>query len=308
MKALYLLLFVLYFLPTGCSKKEEETEEARVKTPVETTTVQRDTFILSKTFKGVTHYLTNGEIKSPIAGYITKLYVKIGDHVKKGSPLFGLETKEAFVLRGKNYLNDPDLKNIGHTILRAPEEGIMTLVQGEENEYILEGELLGSFVAPDMFVFLIEVPFEQDESIKIGKSCTITLPNGKNISGKISRTLAIADSLSQTESYTVVPDKKMALPANLQLTITFIDYQKNNAQALPKEAVLSDETQMEFWVMKVYNDSIAIKTPVKIGLQNENKIEILEPVFSANDKILTKGNYGLSDTAYVEIKKSENAE
>jgi multidrug efflux pump subunit AcrA (membrane-fusion protein) len=308
MKNSILFLFLMCLLLGSCSKKTEAEEEVRVKTPVEITHVKSDSFILSKTFKGVTHYLTSGDIKSPIPGYITKLYVKLGDQIHKGSPLFGLETKEAYVLKNKNYLNDPELKNIGHTIIRAAEDGLMTSVRGEENEYVQEGEILGSFSAPDMFVFLIEVPAEQDSSIKVGRSCAITLPDGKVIMGKISKTLAVADSVSQTESFIVVPDKKMILPAKIQINISFIESEKNNAQSLPKEAVLSDETQTEFWVMKLVNDTTAIKVPVRIGLQNENKIEITEPRFSVADRIITKGGYGLSDTAYVKIKKSGDGE
>eukprot|EP01031_Cornospumella_fuschlensis_P013889 gene13889-16970_t len=181
----------------------------RPKTPVEVTTVTADTFRVEKTFRGMTYYLTSGDIKSPIAGYVTKVYVKIGDQLHKGSPLFGLETKEAYALGGKNYLNDPTLKNIGQLIIRAPDAGLVTLVQAEEREYIQDGALLASFSAPDMFVFLIEVPAEQDSTVHIGSACTIQLPNERKITGKISQTLAMADSLSQTERFVVKPDKPM---------------------------------------------------------------------------------------------------
>lgn len=297
---LYALFTLL--MANGCSTKEAVQEEIRVRTPVEVTTVQSDSFILAKTFKGVTHYLASGDIRSPITGYLTKIYVRRGDAIRKNAPLFGLETKEAYVLKGKNYLNDPTLKNIGQTLIRAPENGLVTAVLGEENEYVQEGTLLGNYSAPDMFVFLIEVPAEQDSSVKVGKPCTITLPNGKHIQGKIANTLAMADSASQTESYVVVANHPIVLPAGLQLNVTFIDEAKAHAQALPKEAVLSNEIQTEFWVMKLLNDSTAIKTPVTLGWQNEKAVEILKPIFPPTDRIVTKGNYGLSDTAYVQLK------
>lgn len=312
-KQLYLSVLIGSLLMTRCgssstSDTSAQTADApRPKTPVEVTTVTADSFRMEKTFRGMTYYLTSGDVKSPIAGYVTKVYVKIGDQLRKGSPLFELETKEAYALGGRNYLNDPTLKNIGRLIIRAPDKGLVTQVQAEENEYVQDGTVLASFSAPDMFVFLIEVPVEQDSSVHVGSVCRIQLPNGRRISGRISRTLAMADSLSQTERFVVKPDQPMVLPARLQLNITFTNQQRNHAQSLPKEAVLANELQTDFWVMKLVNDSTAIKVPVKTGLQRETHIEILSPRFGPKDRFVSKGGYGLADTASITINRSANA-
>ena len=275
----------------------------RPATPVEVTTARADTFRLERTFRGQTYYLTSGDIRSPIAGYITRVYVKIGDQIRKGSPLFGLETKEAFALKGKNYLNDPTLKNIGQLTIHAPESGLVTLVRGEEMEYVQDGALLATFSAPDMFVFLIEVPAEQDSAVRIGSPCLIQLPSGGSIGGKITRTLAIADSLSQTVRYVIKPSHPMVLPAGLQLNISFTEKRHEQAQSLPGEAVLANELQTEFWVMKLINDSTAVRVPVVTGMQRDNRIEILSPRFAPNDRLVSKGGYGLADTASVVVKR-----
>ena len=310
----YLLISILLstLLLTRCGSSSttdtgtQEADAPRPKTPVDVTTVLADSFRAEKTFRGITYYLTSGDIKSPIAGYVTKVYVKIGDQVRKGAPLFGLETKEAYALGGKNYLNDPTLKNIGQLTIRAPEAGLVTVVQAEEREYVQDGTVLASFSAPDMFVFLIEVPVEQDSSVHVGSTCTIQLPNGQKIGGRISRTLAMADSLSQTERFVVKPNRPMVLPARLQLNITFTDQQHNNTQSLPKEAVLANELQTEFWVMKLVNDTTAVRVPVRTGLQRDNRIEIMSPRFSPRDRIVSKGGYGLADTAFVSINHPAN--
>lgn len=300
------LLLLLAFLLARCGNPSSSGEDAaaeapRPKTPVEVTTVLADTFLLEKTFRGLTYYLTSGGIRSPIAGYITKVYVKIGDQVRKGTPLFGLETKEAFALKGKNYLNDPTLKNIGQLTIHAPDAGLVTLVQGEEMEYVQDGALLANFSAPDMFVFLIEVPAEQDSSVQIGSQCRIDLPGGGTVGGRITRTLAIADSLSQTVRYVVKPTRPMVLPAGLQLNITFTEKRHEQAQSLPAEAVLSNELQTKFWVMKLTDDTTALRVPVVTGMQRENRVEILSPKFAPGDRIISKGGYGLADTAAVTI-------
>ncbi len=312
-RLLCFLILALPWLLSRCSSSTtpdttgtDSTADVRPKTPVDVVTIGADSFRLEKTYRGMTYYLTSGDIKSPIAGYVTKVYVKIGDQLRKGAPLFGLETKEAYALGGKNYLHDPSLKNIGQLVIRAPDTGIVTLVQAEEREYVQDGALLASFSAPDMFVFLIEVPAEQDSAVHIGSRCRIQLPNGRRIGGRISRTLGMADSLSQTERFVVVPDTPMVLPARLQLAITFTDQARNQAQSLPKDAVLANELQTEFWVMKLINDTTAVRVPVKTGLQQAGRIEILSPRFAPRDRLVSRGGYGLSDTASVLINRPAN--
>ena len=307
---LLLLALPILFSRCGSSSSTDSgtaaADTVRPKTPVSVTQITTDTFRLDHTFRGVTYYLTSGDIKSPIAGYVTHVYVKIGDQVRKGQPLFGLETKEALALNGKNYLSDPTLKDIGKITVRAPDTGLVTQVLAEEREYVQDGTLLSTFSAPDMFVFLIEVPAEQDSSVQVGSRCTIQLPNGRQIGGRIARTLALTDSLSQTERFVVKPDQMMVLPARLQLNITFTDKTHKNTQSLPDGAVLSNELQTEFWVMQLINDSTAVRVPVKTGLQTPNKIEILSPRFASNARIISQGGYGLGDTASVVVNKANN--
>jgi hypothetical protein len=52
-------------------------------------------------------------------------------------------------------------------------------------------------------------------------------------------------------------------------------------------------------------DSVtAVKVPIVKGMETNERVEILRPQFSPNDKILLSGNYGLSDTAKVKIMKT----
>ena len=76
-----------------------------------------------------------------------------------------------------------------------------------------------------------------------------------------------------------------------------------NTVSLPKASVLTDEVQSEFWIMKMINDSMAVKVPVQKGIESNDKVQILSPPLFAEDKVLLTGNYGLSDTAKVIIIK-----
>ena len=106
---------------------------------------------------------------------------------------------------------------------------------------------------------------------------------------------------TQTVSYIIKPFSDNLMPANLIARISLIKSSNNNALLVPKEAVLGNETQTDFWVMKLINDTTAVRVNIKKGYENNDEIEITEPGFLKSDRIVLKGNYGLADTAGVTI-------
>jgi hypothetical protein len=111
------------------------------------------------------------------------------------------------------------------------------------------------------------------------------------------------DSVSQTQQVLIKVPSATKIPENLIARVRILKYQKSNAISLPKAAVLSDEAQSNFWVMKMIDTITAVKVPVIKGMETADRVEIVRPQFSANDKILLSGNYGLPDTARVKIVK-----
>jgi hypothetical protein len=91
------------------------------------------------------------------------------------------------------------------------------------------------------------------------------------------------------------------IPEGIIATVHLVTYKNNNATLLPKPAVLRDERMINLWVMKLLSDSIAVKVPVIICAQNDSLIEIQQPHFTQQEKILVSGNYGLSETVLVKI-------
>ncbi len=109
------------------------------------------------------------------------------------------------------------------------------------------------------------------------------------------------DTAAQTQGVVIEIPAGKQIPENLVATARLIHTEKQNAQSLPKSAVLSNETQTEFWVMKLINPTTAVKVPVTKGIEIGERVEILTPKFAKDDKIVVTGNYGLSDTAKVKI-------
>ena len=78
---------------------------------------------------------------------------------------------------------------------------------------------------------------------------------------------AHSDSVSQTQSYSIRVEAPHTIPQNLIAKVKIVKTSKSISATLPKESVLSDETQTESWVMKLINDSTAVKVPVKNGIE-----------------------------------------
>jgi multidrug efflux pump subunit AcrA (membrane-fusion protein) len=94
-----------------------------------------------------------------------------------------------------------------------------------------------------------------------------------------------------------------SIPENLIAKVRILKSQKGaDVQSVPKSAVLTDETESTFWVMRLIDSVTAVRVPVKKGIETTDRVEILQPVFAPGDKILVTGNYGLPDTAKVKVE------
>jgi hypothetical protein len=104
----------------------------------------------------------------------------------------------------------------------------------------------------------------------------------------------------------VKPLNGLNLPENLIARIRIPRNTIAKATILPKTCILSDELMHDFWVMKLINDSTAVKVVVKPGLSAGDSVQIIEPHFSEHDLFLSSGNYGVGDTVLVSIIKKSN--
>ena len=113
---------------------------------------------------------------------------------------------------------------------------------------------------------------------------------------------------SQTERFIVKLAEPESLPENLTAKIRIVKESVKSAASLPKSCILTDETMQQFWVMKLINDSMAVKVPVTTGITEEEYVQITRPSFSHSDLFLTSGNYGLGDTVFVKVLKDTGNE
>jgi biotin carboxyl carrier protein len=308
---LSITLSLILLLNFGCGKKNESKDEESNITPkanVTITTMKRenvnDTIFLSAT----SVYNKKTSVEAPITGYVMKVNSTLGNSVIKGNELFVMETKEYHALNpSKDIVDTLAMRKLfGKIIINSPTSGQIMELNAQEGAYVQEGSPLCIIVNISDLDFNLYVPVEYVTYIKTGGSCTIILSNEQRIPARISTLLSKAEVNSQSETYLLKPEKYLIVPEGINVKVFIITQKRDNTQLLPKDAVLSNETLDKFWVMRLINDSTAVKIYVRKGLSSANLIEIVEPQFSSSDKFLLSGNYGLPDTAFVTIQNDSN--
>jgi biotin carboxyl carrier protein len=293
----------LFLIITGCHRSDNKTEEAiEARTPVTVTSPVHKSISETLEFPAVTIYVRKNNIRSATKGTIENTSVAPGDFAKKGQLLFTIKTLEASALQG-TIEGDTGIVFKGLIKINSPKDGVISSVLHQNGDYVQEGDELAVLSDQNSLVFNLEAPFELRKYIEQNRSCLLRLPDSTVIKGVISGRMPEMNARSQTLNYFIKPQGSFHLPQNLIAAAIINKSTRTNVQVLPRASLLGDETQTEFWVMKVLNDSTAVKVLVKKGIENYNEIEIIDPQFLPNEKVLLTGNYGLPDTAAILIKQ-----
>jgi hypothetical protein len=222
--------------------------------------------------------------------------------VSPGQIVFVLKTKEAQTLGNTINLLDSSFKFSGVIPVKAGTTGYVSEVNHQPGDFVQEGEQLAVISDIKSFVFILNLPYELRPYVLNKGNVELSLPDGKIMMAHISSAMPVVDSASQTQNIVLTVNER-DLPVNLIAKVKVIKTAKANTVSLPKQSILSDETQTNFWVMKILDDSTAVKVSITKGIETNEKIEILSPKFSGTDKFLLTGNYGLADTAKIKITK-----
>ncbi|HEV8284875.1 MAG TPA: efflux RND transporter periplasmic adaptor subunit [Chitinophagaceae bacterium] len=300
------------FLATGvglmaCHHKTTETEEEvapeQVQTPVTITSISNEPLVEYAELNATSIFQQDNIVKSNINGFIKSVNIKHGQYVGKGQTLFILKTKEAESLGNTINKLDSSFHFTGTLRITSPESGYITELPHQVGDYVQDGEQLAVISNSKSFGFILNLPYELRKYVSLNKNVELVLPDETHLSGVIALLMPTIDSASQTQQILIKVPSSANIPENLIAKVRILKSEKTNAISLPKQAVLSDESQTNFWVMKMIDSVTAVKVPVIKGMETGDRVEIVRPQFSVNDKILLSGNYGLPDTAKVRIVK-----
>ena len=296
------LLFALTCLLSCGSNKNAATTDtpvADVGTPVTLTNITSGSLSETTELNATSVFQLKSFVKANTTGYLQLVNAQLGKYVTKGQDMFVIKNKEAEALGNTINVLDSSFRFTGIIHIKAPGSGYVSTLTYKAGDYVTDGEQLAIISDINSFVFLLDLPYELKNYLSGNKNLQLKLPDGTVVNGYVAALMPIVDAVSQTQQVVIKVNGKQQIPENLIAKVTIIKNSKIKAISLPKEAVLTDEVQSQYWVMKLTDSTTAVKVPVKKGLENNEQVEILSPVFSAADKILLTGNYGLTDTAKV---------
>jgi multidrug efflux pump subunit AcrA (membrane-fusion protein) len=302
--------FALFVCLLICSCNSATTDNSdsdaspEVRTPVTVTSISNTSLNDYIELNATSAYLQENFVKSNLNGYIQKSNIKFGDRVNRGEILFVLKTKEASAIGNAVDQLDSSFKFSGVNVIRADVSGYVMQLNHQQGDYVQDGEQLAVISDARSFVFVMNVPYEDKPYVSIGKKVQVILPDKDSLEGTIASSMPLVDSVTQTQSYSIKVNFNHTIPKDLIAKVKILKSSINDAEMLPKNSVLSDETQTKYWVMKMINDSTAVKIPVKTGIEKGDTVQIISPHFLPEDKILSGGNYGLPDTALVTASPS----
>ncbi len=303
--SLLILLATFLILLFSCKSKPTENSGEIVvpKAAVTTTSPTLGKIADQITLNGKTVYLKSNAVVAPISGYLTAVNIKLGDNIQEDAVLFEIETRENKALQQAGSESGLGL-GLGKIKVKATASGMInepvTLGVGA---YVTEGSLLCNLVDVNDLLVAINVPYEFHALAKIGTNCQLFLPDHSQIDGAVFQIRPIIDEASQTQQILIKLKSKRQLPENLNLTATFQKSGSAETLLLPKKAILTNETQTEFWVMKIVQDSVAVIVPIEMGIRNDSLVEIISADFKLSDKIILEGSYGLPDSSVVKMVK-----
>ncbi len=305
----YLLWFLWGVISLAVSCKSKESAPARepiteeVQTPVTVTEISMDAMVDYVDLTAISSFLQSSFIKATANGFIKSAFVKPGEFVQAGKQVFVMQTKESKALGNTINDLDPSFRFSGLIHINVSQSGYITEVNHQPGDYVQDGEQLAVLSNANSFGFLLNLPYELRSALGANKNIDVELPDKTHLQGHVANILPRVDSVSQTQAVLIKVHASSNLPTNLIAKVRIIKNAHNNVVSLPREAILANEAQTSFWVMKMIDSTTAVKVDIVKGMETSDRIEVVSPRFSKADKFVLNGNYGLPDTARVKVMK-----
>jgi multidrug efflux pump subunit AcrA (membrane-fusion protein) len=304
MKKTILIFATISLILFSCKDKIVEEKPIDTSVPVTLCSIDNATLENHINLNATAIYLVKNVVKANATGYLSSVNVAVNDYVTNGKQLFSITTREAKILGNSVNKIDPSLNFGGAIKVKSNTNGIVTLINVQQGDYVQDGDQLVTINDAKSFGIVLSLPYDLKKFVHIGEQFEVVLPDETIRKATVKEYMPTVDATSQTQNVVLKISGKQDIPENLIVKVRINKSSNVNTISLPKSAVLSDETETDFWIMKMINTNTAIKIPIKKGIESEDKVEILEPILTTKDKILLTGNYGVADTIKVKVVKN----
>jgi len=286
---------VIFF---SCSPEHNELAERFAGAPVQVTSPERRDMISSIDLNANTIFLKKEIVRATFPGFIEQINKNIGDKIRKGDLLLQIRTKESAA--NDSLTLEPEIFP-GAIPVRARSDGVLTSLNYHTGDFISEGEEIAIISNPSALYITLNVPYQYVAGTRTHTRCQIILPDGNKAYATIEKQIPSVDPVSQTQTFLLRLVASIDLPENLNVTARLPLKHNKNALVLPAHAILSNETEDVFWIMKLIDDSTAVRVDIQKGIENDSLVQIIEPELDLSDRVISEGAYGLPDTASISL-------
>ncbi len=211
---------------------------------------------------------------------------------EKKSSLAQVKQAEASFEQAKLRLED--------TIIESPISGFIANVKAEEGQFIPQGSSLINIVKLDPVYVQVGVSSDVLVNIEKGEEVEVELLDYKNElrKGLIETISPVRDQQSQLYTVKVkVNNKDNKIKAGMFADVYFTLNSKEKATVIPADSVIDLDGNPYVFVEE---NGKAIKKEIKVGLINNDKVEVLEGIKSG-ENIIVQGHKSLQNGDNVEV-------
>ncbi len=197
---------------------------------------------------------------------------------------------------------------LSYSEIRSPLDGVVTDRPLYPGEMAAAGTPLMTVMDLSRVTARAHIPQNDAAVLKVGDKATIAVPGLEEpVEGKVMLVSPALDPNSTTvEVWVQAKNPKQTLKPGSSVRLSMISAEVPDALVIPAAALLTGADGAST-VMVIGDDQHAHQQAVKVGIRQDDKIQITEGL-KEGQRIVTEGAYGLPDNAKVSIEEAVPAE
>jgi HlyD family secretion protein len=193
---------------------------------------------------------------------------------------------------------------LSYSEIRSPIDGVVTDRPLYPGEMAAAGTAIVTVMDISAVIAKAHIPQADAALLKVGDKGTMTVPGlDEPVEGTVTVVSPALDPNSTTvEVWLEAKNPKQQLKPGTSVQLSLTAKTVKDALVVPASAVISAPDGSSA-VMVVGNDGRAHQKVVKLGIRQDDEVQILEGV-TASDKVVATGAYGLPDSTRIKVEAS----
>jgi len=191
--------------------------------------------------------------------------------------------------------------NVQNGIITAPISGIVTSKQIDPGEMCQAGATLLTISNTNNVDVVINVPEDVINNLKVGQDALVSVDainNGNNLNGKISEISPSSQLNGIFQVKISLDNKNNLLKSGMFAKVSIVTEIKRNVITIPKDAIMIKKYGNTVYVV---NNGKAEERLVKLGISNDNEVEVVSGI-KAGDTIIVSGQNMITEGTKVKIQ------